>query len=120
MPEGMSNPLSNYLTTKRKPALGPTLSALVDATLWLAKAEQISSDGKDVHVAEVFKSRNSACFSCLLYPLVLTLALGNKETVLLLHRKWCYFSVLNHLVRYVSAITVAGFIVLNFTEVSKI
>jgi hypothetical protein len=88
MPDGMSNPLSNFVTTKRKPALGPTFSALVDATLWLARADQVGADGREMYVAEVFKSRNSACslrFRCFLVSL---LDLENEEIVFFLCGEW--------------------------------
>ena len=60
MPGGGSNPTSAFSGTTAKPSLGPTFSYLVDATLWLAKANQVLvTDKEDLHVVEIFKSRKA-------------------------------------------------------------
>jgi len=57
-PDRGPNPLSNFVTTTRKPALGPTFTFLVDATLWLSKTDGSGrNEGDALHVMEVFKSR---------------------------------------------------------------
>jgi len=59
-PYGVSNPLSSFVSTTRKPSLGPTFTFLVDATVWLAKMDRSGqNEDETVHVAEVFKSRTS-------------------------------------------------------------
>jgi len=59
MPGG-SNPVSAFSGTTGKPSLGPTFSYLVDATLWLAKANQVLvTDREDLYIAEIFKSRKT-------------------------------------------------------------
>ena len=68
IPAGESNPASAFSGTTAKPSLGPTFSYLVDAILWLAKANQVLlTDKGDLYVAEIFKSRKtvfSLCFLC--------------------------------------------------------
>ena len=67
MPRGGSNPASAFSGTTAKPSLGPTFSYLVDATLWLAKADQILvTDREDLYIAEIFKSRKTVFSMCLL------------------------------------------------------
>lgn len=67
MPGGGSNPTSAFSGITAKPSLGPTFSYLVDATLWLAKANQASAtDREDLYIAEIFKSRMVVCLPCLL------------------------------------------------------
>jgi len=62
-----SNPQSVFKSTIRKPALGPSFTALTDATLWLSQCNPASGepvshcdDGNTTHVAEVFRSRTNA------------------------------------------------------------
>lgn len=63
MPGGGSNPASAFSGTTAKTSLGPTFSYLVDATLWLSKANQIMvTDREDLYVAEIFKSRKTVLF----------------------------------------------------------
>lgn len=63
MPGGGSNPASAFSGTTAKPSLGPTFSYLVDATLWLAKANQVlATDKEDLYVAEIFKSRKTVFY----------------------------------------------------------
>jgi len=65
------NPHSAFLTTVRKPALGPSFTFLTDATLWLS-AMTILTDATDkgggdrstVHVAEVFRSKTTVRRIC--------------------------------------------------------
>ncbi|KDQ57033.1 hypothetical protein JAAARDRAFT_58515 [Jaapia argillacea MUCL 33604] len=54
-----TNPHSAFPTTTKKPALGPSYTYLSDATLWLAKSNEIAEDGCPTHVIEVFRSRKS-------------------------------------------------------------
>ncbi|KAL6302515.1 P-loop containing nucleoside triphosphate hydrolase protein [Sparassis latifolia] len=54
------NPDSAFLSTTRKPALGPSFTFLTETTLWLAKCESEGDDPEQectTHVAEVFRSR---------------------------------------------------------------
>lgn len=55
------NPDSAFLTTNRKPALGPSFTFLTDTTLWLGKflPEDGTRDSSDqtTHIAEIFRSR---------------------------------------------------------------
>lgn len=63
------NPQSAFLTTTRKPALGPTFTFMTDATLWLAKRHQhpggtgglAAQESGDNYVAELFRSRTMVC-----------------------------------------------------------
>jgi len=61
-----NNPQSVFASTVRKPALGPSFTALTDATLWLSKynpTEEMAMSDYDgsytAHVAEVFRSRTT-------------------------------------------------------------
>jgi RAD51-like protein 3 len=63
MPDGAVNPLSNFTSTTRKPALGPTFTLIVDATLWLARTDIVDPNVEEVHTAELFKSRVSVRIS---------------------------------------------------------
>lgn len=52
--------MSAFSGTTAKPSLGPTFSYLVDATLWLTKANQVlDTDKEDLYIAEVLKSRRA-------------------------------------------------------------
>jgi RAD51-like protein 3 len=58
-----SNPDSAFLTTNRKPALGPSFPFLSDSTLWLSKysdniANVSGTDKFTTHIAEVFRSKS--------------------------------------------------------------
>ncbi|KAF8556211.1 P-loop containing nucleoside triphosphate hydrolase protein [Imleria badia] len=55
------NPLSAFLLTVRKPALGPSFTFLTDCTIWLARHEDTTNTeaGSSIHVAEIFKSRST-------------------------------------------------------------
>ncbi|KAI0787380.1 P-loop containing nucleoside triphosphate hydrolase protein [Fomes fomentarius] len=56
---GSANPEAVF-ETDRKPALGPSFTFMTDTTLWLSRrppGEQ--EEGATVHVAEVFRSRNT-------------------------------------------------------------
>lgn len=67
MPGGGSNPASAFSGTIAKPSLGPTFSYLVDATLWLAKANQVLvTDREDLYIVEIFKSRKTVFSTCIL------------------------------------------------------
>ncbi|KAJ7584216.1 hypothetical protein C8J56DRAFT_952965 [Mycena floridula] len=54
------NPMSNFATTTKKPALGPSFTYLSDATVWISCVDQALDAGEDqsIHVAEIFRSRN--------------------------------------------------------------
>lgn len=63
MPGRGPNPASAFSGTTAKPSLGQTFSYLVDATLWLAKANQVLvTDREDLYIAEIFKSRKTVSF----------------------------------------------------------
>ena len=63
MPGGGHNPASGFLGTTAKPSLGPTFSYLVDATLWLARANQVlDTDKEDLYIVEMLKSRKTVRF----------------------------------------------------------
>ncbi|KAI0697970.1 P-loop containing nucleoside triphosphate hydrolase protein [Cytidiella melzeri] len=58
------NPNSAFVTTTRKPALGPSFTCMTDATLWLSKATGISAvephgDGEsnNIYAAEILRSK---------------------------------------------------------------
>lgn len=64
MSGGGSNPASAFSGVTTKPSLGPTFSYLVDATLWLAKANQVlATDREELFIAEIFKSRKTVFLS---------------------------------------------------------
>jgi RAD51-like protein 3 len=61
-----SDPQSVFNSTIRKPALGPSFTALTDVTLWLSQynatgGEPMSNcdDSNTIHVAEVLRSRTN-------------------------------------------------------------
>lgn len=57
---GSANPEAVF-ESDRKPALGPSFTFMTDTTLWLSRrppGEQ-QEEGAMVHVAEVFRSRNT-------------------------------------------------------------
>ncbi|CCM03090.1 uncharacterized protein FIBRA_05210 [Fibroporia radiculosa] len=56
------NPDSAFLSTVRKPALGPSFTFLTDTTLWLSKDLADSSNADEeatTHVAEIFRSKKT-------------------------------------------------------------
>ncbi|KAG9027574.1 hypothetical protein FRB95_007605 [Tulasnella sp. JGI-2019a] len=71
-----TNPMSLFSSTVTKPGLGPAFTYLCDHTIWFANAEDVfgehdatlidlrknMGDGKQVHIAEVLRSRNSVRF----------------------------------------------------------
>jgi hypothetical protein len=71
-----SNPQSVFESTTRKPALGPSFTALTDTTLWLSKYDEEPMSNEDCftsHAAEVFRSRttvNNLRTSCSSYLIV--------------------------------------------------
>ncbi|KZT07752.1 P-loop containing nucleoside triphosphate hydrolase protein [Laetiporus sulphureus 93-53] len=57
------NPDSAFMSTDRKPALGPSFTFLTDTTLWISQTDDVGeeADGSTIrHVAEVFRSRHTA------------------------------------------------------------
>ncbi|KAI0955918.1 hypothetical protein AcV7_006457 [Taiwanofungus camphoratus] len=52
---------SAFLSTVRKPALGPSFTYLTDTTLWLSKCmlDVDEADAPDVYIAEIFRSRTT-------------------------------------------------------------
>ncbi|KAJ4475796.1 P-loop containing nucleoside triphosphate hydrolase protein [Lentinula aciculospora] len=59
--EPVSNPYSDFASTIRKPALGPSFTFMTDATLWVSiYPEQIENEDRSTaHVVEVFRSKFS-------------------------------------------------------------
>lgn len=58
-------PLATFAATKRKPALGPTLSHSIDATLWLSTGQETLPEqgigAAKLCLVEVWRSRREAC-----------------------------------------------------------
>ncbi|KAJ3890364.1 P-loop containing nucleoside triphosphate hydrolase protein, partial [Lentinula edodes] len=57
----VSNPLSAFASTIRKPALGPSFAFMTDATLWVSlwPEKKESEERSTAHVIEVFRSKFS-------------------------------------------------------------
>lgn len=87
MPGGGPNPASAFSGTTAKSSLGPTFSYLVDATLWLTKADQVlATDREDLYIAEIFKSRKT----------VFSMHLFDRRRVVLISIQatgWCFLEM---------------------------
>lgn len=59
--QAVSNPLSAFASTIRKPALGPSFTFMTDATLWVSlwPEKKETEERSTAHVIEVFRSKFS-------------------------------------------------------------